>query len=188
MLGSYAESRSDSVTVDIYNGSKIGTEHLISLGCKRIAHVTTARPLAEKRGRSAAYTSAMKAADLKTEFLTCDPGGPVKVREAVVKYVKKHGLPNGFFCYSDDFAFATMRAVSDLGFQPGKDTLIVGFDNVNEAEFSTPSLTSVAQPVDEMCRIGMQFLFNRINDPSLARQEAGFGMTLVTRESTRMPQ
>ncbi len=187
-IGAYPELRSDSVTVDIYSGAKLGTAHLIDAGCRRIAHVTTAKPLSEPRGRSAAYTSTMKGANLKPEIVTCEPGGAAKVREAVAKHIQKSGLPGGFFCYSDEFAFATMRAVADLGFQPGKDVKVVGFDNVSEAEFSTPSLTTVAQPIEQMCQIGMQFLYNRITDPTLARQEASMGMTLIKRESTRVSQ
>jgi len=126
----------------------------------------------------------MKEEGLKPEIIVCEPGGPAKVREAVTAYVKKHGLPEGLFCYSDDFAFATMRALADLGHKPGIDVRVIGFDNVMEAEFATPALSSVSQPVEEMCRIGMHFLFNRIREPKLARQVSTIGMRLVTREST----
>jgi LacI family transcriptional regulator len=183
-LGSHADTRSDSVTVDIYGGSKLATQHLVDVGCKRIAHVTTERPLGERKGRSSAYRATLKEAGLKPEIIVCEPGGPVKVREAVADYVKKRGLPNGLFCYSDDFAFATMRALVDLGYKPGIDARIIGFDNVLKGEFSTPSLSSVAQPVEEMCRVGMHFLFNRIREPKLARQVSAIGMKLVPREST----
>lgn len=183
-LGAHADARSDSVTVDIYGGAKMATDHLIGAGCKRIAHVSTERPLGERKGRSSAYRAAMRLAGLKPEVVTCEPGGPVRVREAVVAHIRKHGLPNGFFCYSDDFAFATMRAMADLGFKPGIDARVIGFDNVLEADFFTPALSSVAQPVEEMCRVGMHFLFNRIRDPKLARQVSTIGMKLVAREST----
>jgi len=183
-IGAHADSRSDSVTVDIYGGAQLATEHLIGVGCKRIAHVTTERPLAERKGRNAAFRASMKAAGLKPEIIVCQPGKPAHVRDAVVEYISKYGLPNGLFCYSDDFAFAAMRAMVDLGFKPGVDACVVGFDNVLEAEISVPSLTSISQPVEEMCRIGMHFLFNRIREPNLARQVSSIGMKLVAREST----
>jgi len=186
-LGSHADSRSDSVTVDIYGGARLASQHLIDSGCKRIAHVTTERPLAERKGRSSAFKSAMKTAGLRPEIIVCQPGGPAKVREAVFAYVRKHGLPEGFFCYSDDFAFATMRALADLGFRAGRDARVIGFDNVAETEYSTPSLSSIAQPLDEMCRIGMHFLFNRIREPRLARQVSNITMKLVARESSNCP-
>jgi len=186
-LGSHAESRSDSVTVDIYGGARQATQHLIDKGCTRIAHVTTQRPLAERNGRSAGYKSVLKSAGLKSEIILCEPGGPVRVRESVLKYVKSHGLPEGIFCYSDDFAFATMRALADLGFQAGKDCAVIGFDNVLEADLFTPSLTSVAQPLDDLCRVGMHFLLNRIREPHLERQVSSISMTLIPRESTQLP-
>jgi len=183
-LGSHADSRSDSVTVDIAGGAKLATQHLIDIGCKRIAHVTTERPLAERKGRSSAFKSTAKEAGLKPEIIVCQPGGPGRVREAVTEYVKKHGLPEGLFCYSDDFGFATMRALTDLGYTAGKDACVIGFDNVAEADYSTPSLSSIAQPLEEMCRVGMHFLFNHIREPKLARQVSTIGMKLIAREST----
>jgi len=183
-LGSHSDARSDSVTVDIYGGAKLATQHLVDVGCKRIAHVTTERPLAERKGRSAAYKSVMKTAGLKPEIIVCQPGSPAHVRDAVAQHIKKNGLPDGLFCYSDDFAFASMRALVDLGFKPGVDACVVGFDNVTEADYSNPSLSSISQPLEEMCRVGMHFLFNRIREPKLARQISNIGMTLVPRESS----
>jgi DNA-binding LacI/PurR family transcriptional regulator len=142
--------------------------------------------LSERKGRSSAYKAALKAAGLKPELIVCQPGGPVRVREAVVAHIKKNGLPDGFFCYSDDFAFATMRAMADLGFQPGKDAAVIGFDNVSEADYSTPSLSSISQPMEELCRVGMHFLFNRIREPKLTRQVSTIGMKLVERESSKL--
>jgi len=55
---------------------------------------------------------------------------------------------------------------------------------VTEADYSNPSLSSISQPLEEMCRVGMHFLFNRIREPKLARQISNIGMTLVPRESS----
>ncbi len=183
-LGSHADPRTDSVTVDIYGGGKLATQHLLDAGCKRIAHVSTEFPLGERRGRSAAYRSVLRSSGQKPELIRCPPGGPAKVREAVKDYVSAHGLPDGIFCYSDDFAFATMRALADMGYRPGIDSKVIGFDNVPETDYSVPSLSSISQPLDEMCKVGMHFLFNRIREPKLARQVSTIGMKLVTREST----
>lgn len=183
-LGAHPDSRSDSVSVDIHGGAKMATQHLLDAGCRRVAHVTTERPISERRGRASGYRSVLRSEGLKPEYIVCPPGGPARVREAVIEHVRERGLPEGFFCYSDDFAFATMRALADLGYKPGVDARVIGFDNVPETEFSNPSLSSVAQPLDEMCRIGMHFLFNRIREPMLARQVSNIGMRLVSREST----
>ena len=183
-IGSYADTRSDSVTVDIFGGAAKATQHLVDIGCKRIAHVTTERPLSETSGRSAAYKSTLKVAGIKPELIVCEHGGPARVRETVRNYIKKHGVPEGIFCYSDDFGFATMRALADLGIQPGKDCAVIGFDNVAEAEMSIPSLSSVAQPLEDMCKVGLHFLLNRIREPNLDRQVSTINMNLCVREST----
>lgn len=185
-LGSQADIRSDSVTVDIYGGATLATQHLVDIGCKRLAHVTTERPLSERTGRSTAFQAVVAEAGLKSEMIVCEPGGSARVREGVRAYITENGLPDGMFCYSDDFAFATIRALVDLGYRPGIDCKIVGFDNVSESEYSTPSVTSVSQPLEEMCKIGMHFLFNRIREPELPRQVSTIGMKLVPRETTLM--
>jgi len=186
-IGSYADSRSDSVTVDIYGGASKATQHLVDIGCKRIAHVTTERPLAEKSGRSAAFKATLKTAGIKPELIVSEHGGPTRVRETVRNYIKKHGTPDGIFCYSDDYGFATMRALADLGIQPGKECAVIGFDNVYEAEMSIPSLSSVAQPLEDMCKVGIHFLLNRIREPQLDRQVSTINMNLFVRESTQRP-
>ncbi len=182
-LGAHAQNRSDSVTVDIFGGATQATQHLIDAGCKRIAHVSTERPLAEKMGRSAAYQAALKKANLKPEFILTEPG-PMRARESVKAYIERNGTPEGIFCYSDEMAFAAMRALADLGLKAGKDCAVVGFDNVTEAELYSPSLTSVAQPLEDLCRVGMHFLLNRIREPQLERQISSIQMNLVVRESS----
>ena len=72
-------------------------------------------------GETPAYRAALKAAWLKPETILCELGNLQLVRDAVKEYVKRHGLPDGIFCYNDDYAFATMRAVTEMGYRVGKD-------------------------------------------------------------------
>lgn len=183
-LGAHPDIRTDSVSVNILEGARMATSHLLDVGCRRIAHVTTERPLAERRGRASAYRARLRAEGLKPEMILCPPGGQAHVRTAVVEYLQNFGVPDGLFCYSDEFAFATMRALADLGLRPGIDVRVIGFDDVPEAQYSNPSLSSVAQPVEEMCRKGIQLLVNRIQNPKRVRRHAKISMTLAAREST----
>lgn len=66
-----------------------------------------------------------------------------KLKEELVE-LKQH-IPLGIFAINDAIALQCMRILSDEGLFIGRDVGIVGFDNIPECEFSSPTLTSVAQ-------------------------------------------
>jgi LacI family transcriptional regulator len=89
------------------------------------------------------------------------------------------------FCFNDIAAIGTIRALKDAGLSVPEDVSVVGFDDIQSAAYSTPSLTTVRQPLTEMGKRGAQVLLERIADrekdyPS----EIVTAPELVVREST----
>jgi LacI family transcriptional regulator len=89
------------------------------------------------------------------------------------------------FCFNDIAAIGAIRALKDVGLTVPGDVSVVGFDDIQSAAYSTPSLTTVRQPLTEMGQRGAQVLLDRIahreNDhPS----EIVMAPELVIREST----
>ena len=89
------------------------------------------------------------------------------------------------FCFNDISAIGAMRALKDAGLSVPHDVSVVGFDDIQSAAFSMPSLTTVRQPLMEMGKRGAQVLLDRIRDRE-AQYPAEIVMTpeLVVREST----
>jgi len=89
------------------------------------------------------------------------------------------------FCFNDISAIGAIRALRDSGLCVPQDVSVVGFDDIQSAAYSTPSLTTVRQPLAEMGQRGAQVLLERI-----AHREAPYpseivmAPELVVREST----
>ena len=89
------------------------------------------------------------------------------------------------FCFNDISAIGAIRALKDAGLSVPGDVSVVGFDDIQSAEYATPSLTTVRQPLREMGKRGAQVLLERIADrESEFPAEIVMMPELVVREST----
>jgi len=89
------------------------------------------------------------------------------------------------FCFNDISAIGAIRALKDAGLTVPGDVSVVGFDDIQSAAYSTPSLTTVFQPLLEMGKRGAQILLERIADRDKKfPPEIVMAPELVVREST----
>jgi LacI family transcriptional regulator len=89
------------------------------------------------------------------------------------------------FCFNDIAAIGAIRALKDAGLTVPDDVSVVGFDDIQSAAYSTPSLTTVRQPLMEMGKRGAQILLERIaNREKKFPAEVVMASELVVREST----
>jgi len=89
------------------------------------------------------------------------------------------------FCFNDISAIGAIRALKDVGLRVPEDVSVVGFDDIQSAAYSTPSLTTVRQPLFEMGQRGAKILLDRIaNRGSDYPSEIVVQPELVIRESS----
>lgn len=89
------------------------------------------------------------------------------------------------FCFNDISAIGAIRALKDAGCSVPGDVSVVGFDDIQSAAYSTPSLTTVRQPLAEMGKRGAQILLERIaNRERDYPAEITMAPQLIVREST----
>jgi LacI family transcriptional regulator len=69
------------------------------------------------------------------------------------------------FCFNDTAAIGAMRAIKDAGLSCPEDISVVGFDDIATAEYTSPSLTTVRQPLHLMGETAAQLLLRRIQSP-----------------------
>jgi len=70
--------------------------------------------------------------------------------------------PTAIFAYNDFMAIGAMRACFEMGLSVPGEISIVGFDDIPQAAYTCPALTTVRQPKLEMGRRGAELLFNLI--------------------------
>lgn len=131
------------------------TTHLIAAGCRRIAIIggeLEGRP-SSRTARAEGYRRAIEdhgmAFDLRLVRSVRDWNG-LAGAHAVTALLDDGLRPDGIVACNDHLAFGAMRQVKDLGMNIPEDVRVVGFDNIDEARFSIPSLTTVDQSADAL--------------------------------------
>ena len=83
-------------------------------------------------------------------------GGYATVKEML----KKEKPPRAIICGYDYLAIGAMRALTEEGYRIPEDVAIVGMDDIPEARFLNPSLTSISSNIDEVCEAASETLIN----------------------------
>jgi LacI family transcriptional regulator len=138
------------VDVDGRAGIRAATEHVAGQGHRRIAHVGW--PLDSETGRDRrqgwldACTALGVAADLHAEVDDDFEAG----RDAAHRLLEAADPATALICASDTLALGVVRALSERGLRAGPDVAVTGFDNSPAAALSTPGLTSLRQPLNQV--------------------------------------
>jgi LacI family transcriptional regulator len=87
--------------------------------------------------------------------------------------------------FNDIAAIGCIRALHDVGLRVPQDVSVVGFDDIKEAAFQTPSLTTIRQPLHRMGALAVQILLQQLR-PSDTREQSQLAVEpeLIVREST----
>ena len=186
-MGAQCCPKTDFVKVDLLSGAIDATRHLIATGCRRIAHMTFVRKGINEQDRRNGYLQTMKQAGLKPEFIyypLSDFQRPI-VRQLIQDYVGKQGCPEAIFCHSDDVAVGVYRGLCDMGLHVPSDVALMGCDGIQDTEYLEYPLTTLIQPVKDMCTAAWQFFTERQANPKRESQHLILEPKLVIRESTR---
>lgn len=183
-LGTKVCTDVDFVAVNLEHGARLATERLITQGCRRIAFVTPTALPEHHQARRNGYKQAMRSAGREPEYLTI--GGQASranARRATLEYVARSGCPDGLFCYSDDVAVGTYRALHDLNLRIPDDARIIGCDGIEEGEYLCPSLSTIMQPYAQQVKRSVELLCRRIAEPDAPLVQEWLLPELVVRES-----
>lgn len=184
-IGTQVDPSVDHVHLDLADGAQIAIRHLLDRGCRRILRVKTATETERPDGRDEAYNLVLQEAGIDRHTLVVREPDAAKVRQAVREYVTSEGKPDGFFCTCDVAALGALRAMADLGYVAPNDFPLVGFDGIDAGEISVPSISAVVSPIEELCRLGFDFLLRRLREPESAIQSSTLYPEFVVRETSR---
>ena len=174
----------DHVIVDLGPSVKEAIDIMMAAGRKRIAYIVTAPHMAEaSEVRARAYLTAMHAARRTPEIIDVNTDVFTTVRERFANYIKQNGCPDALVCQNDETAMCAFRVLRDAGYRIPEDVLLVGCDGQLHMEYFDPPLSTIVQPMAEMCEVAWRFLRQRMAQPDLPLQEAVLPSTLVIRQS-----
>ena len=128
----------------------MATEHLIEVGCRRIAHIG-APYISTAIGRFEGYRRALHRHGMQvpSEYYLSEPyaddSGDVIGYDMMRSLLKLTPCPDGVFCHNDPIAFGAMKAVLDAGLRIPDDIAIIGCGNVRHSDRLRVPLSTIDQ-------------------------------------------
>ena len=180
----------DHVVIDNVAAARLATEHLITLGRRRIAvigrqeHPTSNAPQMRLQGYLDALNAAGRVADQRLQAFASRwrRGSGAAAMRALLALPEP---PDAVFCFSDMLGIGAISVLHQAGFRIPDDVAVVGFDDVEDAQFTVPPLTSISPDKAAIAHLAVDLLIQRITGARTGppqRFDATF--RLVTRQST----
>ena len=177
------------ISLDHRLAARLLLRHLHKLGHREIAyirgpaHASDAGPRFEELQHIAAELGLVTRLEL-TEQLLIDSHSP-EVGYPVLGRLLAAKLPfTAIVCFNDFVAIGITRALVDAGLRVPEDVSVTGFDDIQNAAFANPSLTTIRQPLREMGRLAASALLAKIRNAEETADDITVLPELVIREST----
>jgi LacI family transcriptional regulator len=156
----------DIVLVENTSGARRIVQHLIEHGHKSISYMGLSRSLYTMNARYLGYHRAMQKAGLQESlFFGCN--SREDTRRAVEDLLNGKNRPTAFFASNNLATRYVFAALLGLGVKVPMEAALAGFDDFELAESTSPPLTVVRQPAQEMGRVAASLLFERIERAEL---------------------
>ena len=181
----------DHIALPNDEGTYAATQHLIERGCRHIAIVGSDAEPSKPSVTGLRHNGYLRAIhdggleynpvrSVRMSSLTMNAG-----REAATRLVESGTRFDGVVCITDTVALGMIRGLADHGLLVPGDVRVIGFDGIDEGEFSVPSLSTIAPDHDDVAARAVDLLINRIVDGADWRpQEFVAPFRLIEREST----
>jgi len=178
-----------TVRIDNARAAQDATSHLLELGHRRIAFINGPTPSPLSKDRLKGYRRALKSAEIaiEKELIVVGDYSPESGYRCTRQLLAMATPPTAIFTSSDPMAIGAMRAAGECGQKIPRDLSLVGFDDIRFAEFTTPSLTTIHQPREQIGSTAMEQLLQLLQGKK-PRQDSLLAHELKVRESTAKPK
>jgi len=176
----------DRVIVDDFTGSYKAVEHLIKMGCRRIAHLATTQELQIGRNRKNGYLQALKDNNIDIDeeiILRCDTDR--HVLKCIPYLLSLQKTIDGIFAVNDLTAMRAMPIIKSSGYKIPQEIAIVGFSNSLYSSMTDPPLSTIEQQGFEVGTRAAKLLLERIlSDVELEARVEQIKTELIVRGSS----
>ncbi len=175
-----------AVCSDNLNGGRMAAEHLIQKGCKRIAYLSGGVML---RGMNASlrqqgYEQVIREHGMQplVQLNREDRFISMKYEDIIATFLSAHPDIDGAVCSNDILAAELIRYALGNGISVPGQLKVVGYDDIDLAALYSPSITTIHQPVNDICRFAVESIIHFGSRP--LPSSTVFPVRLVEREST----
>jgi DNA-binding LacI/PurR family transcriptional regulator len=177
-----------NVVLNHRRAAELAVGHLYQLGHRKIAFMQGQPFSSDSDTRWEATMKVARELDLEvseelTVHLEKDSHSPAISYPSIRRLIQSRLPFTAVLCFNDVSAMGSIRALHEAGLRVPQDVSILGFDDIQSAEFQVPSLTTIRQPLQEMGSTAARMLLKKLHGettPDLIQVDPG----LIVREST----
>lgn len=178
----------DTVNDDGETGAALAVDHLVSLGHRRIVHLDGGGAFTSAARRKG-YRQAMERHGLEPMVVPSehtDSAGLAAVQK-LLNLFSRNNFPTALVCGNDFNAVGAMSALEEAGLRVPEDVSVVGYDNTSLAALRHVALTTIDQPRNQMGRLAVEALTERVRDGRTEPVRRRLQPCLVVRSTTAAP-
>lgn len=178
-------SKFPAVVADNRQGLYVATQHLISLGHRKIAFLGGCEDISDYHERVTGFMDAMNEAGLGVPSgyiypVTQSRAAGRKALEAILEYDPKI---TAVACFSDLMAYGVLSQSREMGIKVGEDLAVIGFDDLADSRLTHPALTTVRVEAADFASTALNLLKHYIQDQQLPMTREVIPAKLMIRES-----
>lgn len=175
-----------AVSAAHFAGARSAARHLTALGHRRIGLIAGPRNWLASQSRQAGHSSALADAGVLPDPALTRSGEATTAfgRQAAGELLDLPRRPTALICFNDKAAVGALAAAAQRGLRVPDDLSVAGFDDIDLAQATTPALTTVRQPLQEMGRMAVSLLIRLLEGHRLDALHVELATELVIRGST----
>lgn len=177
-------------SLDFKMAVNIAMDYLMEKGHKKIAFLGGKEYLEDgivfHDERKKTYISYCKKHNLEPELYRKEGSYSIESGyDMMNELIREKKIPTAIFAASDHIAFGAMKAIKENGLKIPDDISIIGFDDADICDYTTPGLTTIHAPAYDMGQYGVNFLFADSNLSISTPIKVKMPCRLVERESCK---
>ena len=173
------------VLVDDHIDSFFMVEHLVRLGCKRIAYLQGPDDIYNSYERGRGYREAMEKFGLYNPELIVQTGMTFQDGANAIDHLINKGVEmDAVYAFTDTLAIGAQNRLRALGRQVPGEILVAGFSGTELSTIVSPQITTMEPPLEEMGRQAAQLFWEKINCPDAENRTVVLKTVMRCREST----
>lgn len=174
------------IQCDNYQGGKLATEHLIECGCKKILHlsgVIDEEMPADNREKAFIDVCSKNEIEYFIKKYDIDTYNQMNYYDYIKAALNEIEGVDGIFASSDLISAQVIQVCNEIKIRIPEDIKLVGFDDVDISQLTTPRITTVHQPIKEMARLSIELIDAKYNNIEV-NEKTILPIKLIIREST----
>ncbi|WHX47932.1 LacI family DNA-binding transcriptional regulator [Paenibacillus woosongensis] len=158
------------VTSDNYEGGRIALRELVKAGARKPAFIGSVTSVfSETMNRKKGFIH--EAETLGIEVVVYEKPDPIVDENAFFnEFFNEYGDVDGVFAITDMLAASYIERARRQGIRVPEDVKVIGYDGIQNHPYFHPILSTIRQPVEEMARMTIRLLYNKIEGKPLDKQ------------------